>query len=121
ADAMHFNSIPRGFMCGVWVALEDTDADNGPLFYVAGSHRLPELTLTEMGMTADTADYARYEDALGAVVAAAGLERHEVHVAKGTGCIWSSYLVHVGMPVTQPGRTRHSQVTHYFFDDCVHY
>lgn len=29
SDTVHFSSLPRRFMCGVWVALEDVDADNG--------------------------------------------------------------------------------------------
>ena len=31
SDALHFNTVPAGFMCGVWVAMEDMDMDNGPL------------------------------------------------------------------------------------------
>jgi hypothetical protein len=31
SDHLHFNSVPDRFMCGVWVALEDIDEDNGPL------------------------------------------------------------------------------------------
>ena len=27
SDAVHFNSLPKGFMCGVWVALEDIHED----------------------------------------------------------------------------------------------
>jgi len=30
-------------MCGVWLALEDIDADNGPLIYYPGSHRGPHF------------------------------------------------------------------------------
>jgi Phytanoyl-CoA dioxygenase (PhyH) len=30
SDAMHFSASPDGFMCGVWLALEDIDRDNGP-------------------------------------------------------------------------------------------
>ncbi len=29
SDSTHFSTSPEGFMCGVWVALEDIDADNG--------------------------------------------------------------------------------------------
>ena len=43
SDALHFSTIPAGFMCGVWVALEDMDMDNGPLVYYPGSHLLPEV------------------------------------------------------------------------------
>jgi hypothetical protein len=31
SDSVHFSSVPRGFMCGVWIALEDIDETNGPL------------------------------------------------------------------------------------------
>jgi hypothetical protein len=121
SDCIHFSSMPARFMCGVWVAFEDTDAQNGPLFYAPGSHRLPELTLTDFGMTLANASYANYEDGIAAAVGAAGLAFEEVHVTRGTAFIWSANLVHGGMPIRDPGRTRHSQVTHYFFDDCVYY
>ena len=39
SDAVHFNSWPKGFMCGVWLALEDITQDNGPLMYHPGSHK----------------------------------------------------------------------------------
>ena len=39
-DSMAFKSDPPGFMCGVWVALEDMDMTNGPLQYYPGSHKL---------------------------------------------------------------------------------
>ena len=45
---------PPGFMCGVWVALEDMDMDNGPLVYYPGSHRLPEVTMQELGLRCQT-------------------------------------------------------------------
>ena len=41
SDAVHFHSEPPGFMCGVWVALEDIHPESGPLEYVPGSQRLP--------------------------------------------------------------------------------
>ncbi len=49
-------------MCGVWVALEDIDMDCGPLVYYPGSHKLPEVTLTDIGVTADASNYPKYED-----------------------------------------------------------
>ena len=49
SDAIHFNSEPAGYMCGAWVALEDIDMDCGPVVYYPGSHRLPEVTMDEIG------------------------------------------------------------------------
>lgn len=44
SDTIHFNSIPSGYMCGVWVALEDIKPDSGPLMYYPGSHKLEVVT-----------------------------------------------------------------------------
>ena len=53
SDTIHFNSKPSGFMAGVWVALEDTDMDNGPQLYYPGSQKLPEFTIQDGGVEAD--------------------------------------------------------------------
>ena len=57
SDTIHFNSKPAGFMAGVWVALEDMDMDNGPLFYHPGSQKLPEVTMEDVGVEADHSQY----------------------------------------------------------------
>lgn len=48
SDTIHFNSMPSGYMCGIWVALEDIDENNGPLKYFPGSHKLPEVTMEDV-------------------------------------------------------------------------
>jgi Phytanoyl-CoA dioxygenase (PhyH) len=121
ADAIHFSSIPARFMCGVWVALEDVDAGNGPLFYYPGSHRLAELTMYDLGQTYDDVHYDRYEEFQEALMEEVGLQPIEFHARKGDALIWSSNIVHGGRPITEQGRTRRSQVTHYFFRDCIYY
>ncbi|MEI9933850.1 MAG: phytanoyl-CoA dioxygenase family protein [Ferruginibacter sp.] len=50
SDMIHFNSIPQRFMCGVWVALEDIHADNGPLHYYPGSNKLPFYDMIDIGV-----------------------------------------------------------------------
>ena len=55
-DAVHFSSNPERFMCGVWVALEEVHAGNGPLFYYEGSHRWPIYTNEHIGITASSVD-----------------------------------------------------------------
>ena len=125
-DSVHFDSLPGGFMCGVWVALEDTDESNGPLVYCPGSHRLPPLTNDRLGVAAPAADpqYAHYrlfEETWERLVDDLRLERREFHARKGQALIWAAYLLHGGARQLDPGRSRHSQVTHYFFEDCCYY
>src|SRR5258706_15149033 len=48
SDTVHFNSRPAGYMCGVWVALEDVDRENGPVMYFPGSHQAIEGALADV-------------------------------------------------------------------------
>lgn len=124
-DAAHFNSVPERFMCGVWVALEDVDSDNGPLEYVPGSHRLPCYHYSELGVVGSE-DRGRSErDVYGrlwqALPGAAGLSRKTLEVPQGRAIIWAANLLHGGIPQRDRQRSRHSQVTHYYFEDCLYY
>ncbi|HEY7626062.1 MAG TPA: phytanoyl-CoA dioxygenase family protein, partial [Ilumatobacteraceae bacterium] len=120
SDTVHFSSLPPRYMCGVWVALEDVDAGNGPLFYYPGSQRLPDPYFQRFGLPLGLDHYDRYAAAQQELVTAHGLERLEFHAKAGDALIWSANLVHGGMPILEAGRTRWSQVTHYFFDGCVY-
>jgi hypothetical protein len=179
SDSIHFSSMPERFMCGVWVALEDIDGDNGPLHYYPTSHKLPLFDYNELGIgdgrlpagpawratflgspgpirrswtpralrsmsrwvrhklakryaraTGDSvyADgvgsaelYKKYEDAVAALMLEGGFERHEVSLKKGQALVWAANLFHGGSPIRNKARSRHSQVTHYYFSDCMYY
>ena len=123
SDSIHFSSLPARFMCGVWVAMEDTDAENGPLFYYPNSHRNPEFNYFNIGIEAkkDLSEYTEYEDFMEAFMDSRQYERREIHMNKGDILIWSSNLVHGGTPIVAQDRTRWSQVTHYYFEGCTYY
>jgi hypothetical protein len=121
SDTIHFNSKPPGFMAGVWVALEDVDMDNGPLFYYPGSQKLPEVTMQDVGVEADYSQYSHYEEYIQKVVQDRGLEPEYGLIKKGQALIWSANLLHGGAPANDPERTRKSQVTHFFFEGTRYY
>ena len=121
SDSVHFSCLPARFMCGVWVALEDVDDSNGPLFYYPGSHRLPEFTGYDLGYSVEDYSYPEYEEFQHQLMNELGIEPLEFHAAKGDVLIWSSNVIHGGAPVRRKGSTRWSQVTHYFFDGCIYY
>lgn len=50
-----------------------------------------------------------------------GIEPVEFHARRGDALLWTSNIVHGGRPVLDEGRTRWSQVTHYYFEDSVYY
>ncbi|MCZ7629320.1 MAG: phytanoyl-CoA dioxygenase family protein [Microthrixaceae bacterium] len=114
ADSVHFDSVPSGWMCGAWVALEDVGADQGPLVLVPGSHRVAPTVFDEVAERPSGFDMAAYETALGERLASAATE--EFHASAGDVVIWHADLAHGGATVKDPASSRWSQVTHYFFD-----
>ncbi len=125
SDSIHFSSVPEGFMCGVWIALEDIDEDNGALVVYPRSHRLPAFDLSHLGISGSAQEsyerYPDYERFIEALIPQAGLERRVLSLPKGHAIIWASNLLHGGSPIRDQARTRHSQVTHYYFEDCLYY
>ena len=47
--------------------------------------------------------------------------RRQFHAKKGQALIWAANLLHGGAAQTNLKRTRYSQVTHYYFDNCCYY
>jgi hypothetical protein len=118
SDALHFNSDPEGFMCGVWVALEDVDMDNGPVVFYPGSHRLPFVSMADAGLEASESSYGDYERHIEQLIQRNGLEPRFATIEKGQALVWAANLLHGGAPQPDRARSRHSQVTHYFFEGC---
>jgi hypothetical protein len=135
-DAFFFHSDPPGYMCGVWIALEDMDMDNGPLVYYPGSHKLPLPTWDDIGQATgrpverdayETEEEFKWSRDVAFTLYARGLieqhgfEPHYGTIKKGQALIWAPNLLHGGAIQNDKERTRHSQVTHYYFEGCRHY
>ncbi|MBB5414119.1 phytanoyl-CoA dioxygenase family protein [Paraburkholderia atlantica] len=125
-DAIHFSCVPERFMCGVWLALEDIDGSNGALEYYPGSHKFPTYVNEHMGACSSTqlkptAHYVQYLNLWQKLIQTAGIAPETFHAKKGQALIWASNLLHGGSKQTDPARTRWSQVTHYYFENCVYY
>ena len=115
SDAYHFHCYPKHFMCGVWVALEDTDDDNGPVHYYPGSHRLPDYEFLCPG---DESDLHAFVEKL---IPSYGLKKELAYLKRGQALVWAANLLHGGEPVVKPDRTRLSQVTHCYFENCSYF
>jgi hypothetical protein len=124
-DVVHFSSLPERFMCGVWLAMEDVSAGAGPLFYLPGSHRWPIVSNGLIGRRGygSAADSAQdpFAPTWQALCEAYGVTREPFLARKGQALIWTANLLHGGSPQTDCRLTRWSQVTHYYFDDCIYY
>lgn len=125
SDSIHFSSIPERFMCGVWLALEDVHEDAGPLEYCPGSHKWPIVSNVAIGRDrwSDRSEspQAPYERLWRELIAASGLGIERFAARKGQALIWAANLLHGGSLQNDPTRTRWSQVTHYYFADCIYY
>jgi hypothetical protein len=124
SDAVHFSSIPERFMCGVWLALEDINEGAGPLEYYPGSHKWPILYNDKIGVRMTGAKtpipHARYHEVWRALVKKSGIVPEHFCARAGDALIWSANLLHGGSRQRDPGITRWSQVTHYFFENCCY-
>jgi hypothetical protein len=125
SDAVHFSSLPERFMCGIWLAMEDISPHAGPLFYHPGSHRWPIMTNALIGRRGHGSTLASaqapYGPAWQALCDAQGSQEETFLARKGQALIWCANLLHGGSHQTDPHLTRWSQVTHYYFDDCIYY
>jgi hypothetical protein len=121
SDIIHFNSDPETFMCGVWVALEDIDLNNGALVYYPRSHVLPVIRMEDVAPGPGPEHYPLYEAHVARLVKEKNLTPHHAILKKGQALIWAANLLHGGSAHHDKGRTRHSQVTHYYFEGCQYY
>jgi len=124
SDAVHSHTEPPGFMCGVWVALEDIHPDSGPLEYVPGSQRLPYIQAADVGVRQQPGvnpGQKIFHEYWQTAIRQGGLQRETFTPRLGQALIWSANLIHGGSMVEDLQRTRWSQVTHYLFEGCRYY
>lgn len=125
-DLAHFASSPELFMAGVWLALEDVAEDAGELFYYPGSHHWPVFHNDHVGRAPAReddpyADHDRLDRAWAKLRETYGVEPRLFRPRKGQALIWAAGLHHGGAPHRDRRRSRLSQVTHYFFEDCAYW
>ena len=108
-------------MVGVWVALEDIDSENGPLIYYPGSHKLPYYSMQDLGLEPGYSNYHAYELRIQDLIAEHGFQPEMGLLKKGEAIIWHANLLHGGAARMNINRSRHSQVTHYFFEGCKYF
>lgn len=126
SDSIHMTTYPLGYLIAVWVALEDTNADNGPLFYYPGSHKLPYLLNNDFNETSNflklgRKDYTDYEDVVEEIIHKNNLNKEVFFAKKGDVFIWHANLIHGGSPIIDQSLTRKSMVIHYYAKDVIKY
>jgi hypothetical protein len=128
SDTIHFNSYPKGWMVGVWVAFEDCDESNGTLRVVKGSHKWGEYDYNSLNIVhpdqredGEKKSYRDYDQFVRRLVEAKGAKETAVKIKKGQAIIWAANLLHGGCYVDDDRVSRKSQAIHYFFNGCKKY
>jgi phytanoyl-CoA hydroxylase len=111
------SSKPLG-LAATWLALEDVEEGAGELIYYRGSHRFEHFLFNgqEKSWSQQRDGTERHKEFLTqlhtqAKQRAATLDRFLAK--KGDILVWHADLAHGGAPITRPGRTRRSLVTHF--------
>jgi phytanoyl-CoA hydroxylase len=121
-DTPYFATRPEYRYLGVWVALEDTDVDNGPLMVVRRGHLIPEFdreamarqfyaNLDDIEASSDRL-WNAYQTKLARECELVGLRTEPVCVEKGDTIIWHPQAPHGGSDIRDLRRTRYSFVMH---------
>lgn len=121
-DTPLFCTKPEYSYLGMWVPMEDIDAQNGPLKYFRGGHLVPELNRQQIAREryADLNDvpyndpelWVSYQDAVAAECRRLGLHESEIHLEAGDTVIWHPQMPHGGATHLDKTRTRCSMVFH---------
>jgi hypothetical protein len=74
--------------------------------------------MADAGLEASSDQYAEYELHIERLIARERLEPRHGTIRKGQAIVWAANLLHGGAPQEDRTRSRHSQVTHYFFEGC---
>ena len=127
SDTIHFASTPKGYLSTSWVALEDTDENNGALRIVEGSHKLKDIDYYDLkikpakNMKIVENIYREYEQYVRDLISILDMKEKIISMARGSAMICSGNLLHGGGIIHDHSRSRYSQVTHYNFEGCDYY
>lgn len=123
-DTIHLTPYPSGYMCGVWIALEDVQPDSGELFVYPGSHRTPRLRTKDLGLDKVETDYSSYvafDAEVRRLLEEGGYQRQTYLAKAGQILVWHENLIHGGGQRIDRSKTRFSIVSHYFAKGAVGY
>jgi len=106
-------------LVATWMALEDADADAGPLRYYPGSSHIEPFRFSTGSMHQHNPEVPQWAEYMANQVEKRGLEEHRFAAKKGDLFIWHALLLHGGSEIRNPSLTRQSLVTHFWNQtDC---
>ena len=118
-DTLFMTPPTPGHLLATWVAIEDVDADAGPLRYYPGSNHIEPYRFEDGGYHVRNDEMPRWAAYMAGAVERHGLEDTRFLAKRGDLFIWDAWLLHGGSEIGRPDLTRKSLITHYFTKtDC---
>ena len=118
-DTLFMTPRTPGGLVATWMALEDVDADAGPLRYYPESNHIEPYRFDDGGFHVVEPEMPRWADYMAGEVERHGLGEERFLARRGDLFIWDAWLLHGGSEICRPGLTRGSLVTHFFtHHDC---
>ena len=123
-DTIHLTPFPAGYMCGIWIALQDIQPGSGELVVYPGSHREPRVYMADAECPKVTdgnwSEFGRKVVPLWEEIAAR-YPRQVYQPKKGTVLFWHENLLHSGSPRQDKALERRAIVIHTFSSSAVVY
>jgi hypothetical protein len=120
-DTIHLTPFPAGYMCGVWIAIDDVQPDFGELVVYRGSHRTPRVYTKETGCPKFVnSEWTQFGKVVVPIwrrlVETGSFQRIVYRPKRGTVLIWHENLLHGGSVRKDASLPRRSIVSHIFAD-----
>src|SRR5690606_38727259 len=101
SDFIHMSTYPYGYLMAVWIALEDMDLENGPLFFYPGSHKLEYIMNSKFDHGGNRwflgkENKNNYAKVIEKLIEEQKLEKKIFTASKGDVLIWHANLLHGG-------------------------
>ncbi len=124
-DSIHLTPFPAGYMCGVWVALEDVKKGSGELLVYPGSHRLPRVRMKDVDCKKVAGDWQEFGQKVvthwADLLKEYKFEPVPYLASRGSVLIWHENLMHAGSIRSDTSISRRSIVTHNFAQGSIIY
>jgi ectoine hydroxylase-related dioxygenase (phytanoyl-CoA dioxygenase family) len=118
-DTLYMTPRSEPKLVATWMALEDAQADAGPLRYWPGSHRIDPYRFSTGSLHVVPEEMDDWADYMANSVEQKGLADEIFLAHRGDLFIWNALLLHGGSPIANPELTRSSLVTHFWSKaDC---
>ncbi|WP_292034914.1 MULTISPECIES: phytanoyl-CoA dioxygenase family protein [unclassified Brevundimonas] len=113
-DSWYMPAPNAGPMVAVSIALEPVHTDNGPIFFIPGSQRIPPYKFSDgrLNIIPDEAEHCG--DYLENEIRKRALQRKNLTCNSGDAFIWHGQLIHGGSAIQDFSLTRKSLVVHYW-------